>query len=159
MDAAVSENNVLYLTKAPAHEKLTEIHSRTKHAWIIGDPVYSSEMHLSEDLEAGEVNVLLSRLNGHYRIIIFDSIQHNFRVVTSLFSILPVYYAETGKDICVSDDPGLLASLTGREKINKRFILENILFFSISFEIQEIGIVNFFKIFQKLPPFYFSISQ
>lgn len=94
-------------------------------AW--GDPIYDEKFEQGF-LKHPEVLFIINNLFGHYYYLFLNKMNNILYAGNSLFSILPVYYIEKGQFLWLSNDPLNLQDKVGMNSINKRFILENILF-------------------------------
>lgn len=96
--------------------------------YLWGDPVLPGDI---ETLTAKELipEKLFDNISGHYYYLTFNSKSNSVILGNSIFSILPVYYYDSGRAVIISNNPGKIAAFTGKNKFNKRFILENILFY------------------------------
>ena len=72
-----------------------------------------------------DIDNLVKLISGHYYFLLQDFPNRMLYVGNSLFSILPIYFRKQDANIYFSNNP---LKLTASAKINKRFILENILF-------------------------------
>lgn len=71
---------------------------------------------------------ILSNVYGHYYFLILNRKENMISAGNSVFSILPVYYYETGGRVVLSSNAFDLGRYLGQEVISRRFILETILF-------------------------------
>jgi len=94
---------------------------------LFGDPIFPSNK-FKDKIAEWDVEILLSSIKGHFYFLKLDPINNNFSAGTSMFNILPLYYYEGKSEILISSNPRYIASLLPDVSINKRFILENILF-------------------------------
>jgi asparagine synthase (glutamine-hydrolysing) len=94
-------------------------------AW--GDPIYD-EAFIVKILKQPDVGFIINNLYGHYYYLLLNKTNNSIYTGNSLFSILPVYIAETPKSLRISNDPFSLQNTTSSNKYNNRFLLENILF-------------------------------
>ncbi|MGA2408330.1 MAG: hypothetical protein ABSF81_16485 [Bacteroidales bacterium] len=94
-------------------------------AW--GDPI-CDETFKVKFVKQPDVSFIINNLYSHYYFILLNKTYNTIYTGNSLFSILPVYYTETNKDLRISNDPLTLQSEEGSNRYNKRFLLENILF-------------------------------
>jgi asparagine synthetase B (glutamine-hydrolysing) len=125
------QDNQLYVIGKYTHTKIASIQCKRKYAWIVGDPIIEKDSRELLESYLGSLNIsaLLQLLNGHFRIIIFDSECLTLHVASSMFSILPVFYCCAGEKVFISGNIELISEQSGYKKFNKRFILENILFY------------------------------
>lgn len=123
--------NRLILSDADLHSKVFPINGRYRTGWLIGDPIIEKDKAglVKKYFEESDYTNLIQTISSHYRMIVFDKKKFTITVTSSLFGILPVYYHRAGKEIYISSDAELLSEETGQNKTNKRFILENILFY------------------------------
>lgn len=124
-------DNQLYVIGNYGNTKIVSIQSNRKYAWIIGDPIIEKESLklLENKLGSLDISALLQLVNGHFRMIIFDCECLTLHVASSMFSILPVFYCNAGERVFISSNIELISEQSGYKKVNKRFILENILFY------------------------------
>ncbi len=96
--------------------------------YLWGDPVLPRDIKTLtlKDLIPGK---LFDNVSGHYYFLTFNRKINSIFLGNSLFSILPLYYYDSGKAVIISNHPSEIAAFTGKNKFNKRFILENILFY------------------------------
>jgi asparagine synthase (glutamine-hydrolysing) len=123
--------NQLAIINEDDHTKIICSQSKNKIGWLIGDPVFEKDNQdlLEKYLEEAAYLQLLETVQGHYRLIVYDREKITIRISSSLFGILPVYYAEEGEIKYASSDVEILSDCLQKCSINKRFVLENILFF------------------------------
>jgi asparagine synthase (glutamine-hydrolysing) len=95
-------------------------------AW--GDPIYNNDFRNSI-IENATIECVIDNLYGHYYYILLNKTSNNMFIGNSIFSILPVYFTETNNSLRISNDPFFLQNEHGSNKYNKRFLLENILFY------------------------------
>jgi asparagine synthetase B (glutamine-hydrolysing) len=124
-------DNNLYIIGTDSHTSIVSLLSKGVYAWLIGDPIIEKDNQEQVEKYLGEINIsaLLQHINGHYRVIIFDSETMTLYVASSIFGILPVFYCTAGNRIFISGDIELISEQSSYKKLNKRFILENILFY------------------------------
>ncbi len=70
----------------------------------------------------------ISDFGGFFYIITIDSNNNIFKVFSSLFNILPIYYYEDEGNIVVSSRMEYIIGLTDKKTINKKYLLERMLF-------------------------------
>jgi asparagine synthase (glutamine-hydrolysing) len=123
--------NQIFISEKNNHTCIHIIETGTKKAWLIGDPVIEPGKNkaVAKFLENGEYHLLLKNIQGHYRLIIIDKTDHSVITASSLFGILPVYYYKVPGAVYISSDADSLSQQMGHAELNKRFILENILFY------------------------------
>lgn len=123
--------NQLIIVGEDDHTKIICIQNEYKISWIIGDPIFENEKQdkIEKYLDEGNFSSLHETLQGHYRVIAYDRKKFTISISSSLFGILPIYYAEDGDEKFVSSDVEILSERIKECSISKRFILENILFF------------------------------
>ena len=95
--------------------------------YLWGDPILPLDIKTltAKELMPGK---LFDYVSGHYYYLTFNRKSNSVILGNSLFSILPVYYHYSGKAVIISNNPDKITAFTGKNKFNKRFILENILF-------------------------------
>lgn len=123
--------NQIMLDGNDKHTRVISIKSNDKTGWLIGDPILEKEGEtlIEKYLEESDYSNLLQTINGHYRLIVVDRSKFSIYITCSLFGALPVYYRINGGIIYISTDSKSLAEETGEKTINRRFILENVLFY------------------------------
>ncbi len=123
--------NRLVLVGSDKHTRIISIHGGSKKGWIIGDPILETGKGalIEKYLEESDYSNLLQTISGHYRMIVWDKRQFSIYITSSLFGILPVYYSKNYKTVHISTDSKSLSAETGQVQVNKRFFLENILFY------------------------------
>ena len=123
--------NQLMIEDADRHTRVITVRSNSKTGWLIGDPIVGKvkKESLEKCLEESGYTKLLQTINGHYRLIVFDRTDFSLSVSSSLFGILPVYYHLDNEMVYVSTNSRSISNVTGQTGINKRFILENVLFY------------------------------
>jgi asparagine synthase (glutamine-hydrolysing) len=131
MDYSCWPENQLIVTGFGSHSQVIIFRSNYKVLWLIGDPIVekSKTVLIEKYLEASDFSNLLQSVNGHYRLILFDKQNSTINVTSSLFGILPVYYHRIGSLIYISSNAKSISDETNQNRINKRFILENVLFY------------------------------
>lgn len=131
MDDFEWTENRLVLSETDLHSRVIPVNSKDRIAWLIGDPLIEKDKAdlIKKYLDEPDYSNLLQSVNGHYRMIVFDKKKFTVSITSSLFGILPVYYYKSGEMIYVSSDVKSLSEETDQDKINKRFILENTLFY------------------------------
>lgn len=94
-------------------------------AW--GDPIYESDF--KERLEAQKTpGFIVNNLYGHYYYVFLDKVLNEINIGNSFFSILPIYYYLESKRIILSENALSLGKYLNINAVNKRFILETVLF-------------------------------
>jgi len=123
--------NQLIAVGSNKHTRIISIKSKNKTGWLIGDPILEKhkESLIEDYLEESRFASILQMISGHYRLIVFDKKNFSISVSSSVFGILPLYYCQAHDAIYISTDSRSLSNVTGQNKANKRFILENILFY------------------------------
>ena len=123
--------NQLMLDGTDKHTCVISIQGNGKTGWLIGDPILEKGKTalIEKYLEESDYSNLLQNINGHYRLVVLDRKKCSIYITCSLFGILPVYYSNNGGIIYLSTDSKSLSKETGQDQVNKRFILENILFY------------------------------
>jgi len=123
--------NQLMIEDADRHTRVITVKSNSKAGWLIGDPVVGNakKESIEKYLEESDYTNLLQTVNGHYRLIVFDRTNFSLTISSSLFGILPLYYHLDSEMVYVSTNSKSISNATGQTKINKRFILENVLFY------------------------------
>jgi asparagine synthetase B (glutamine-hydrolysing) len=124
-------SNSLLVSKDYQHIKVDSFESDKNKVWIIGDIIEertnandATKFSLDSNFQQ-----LFKSIQGHYRVIVFNKESRSVLVASSLFGILPVYYIKKAQEVFISSSLELLAKQTGQQEIDKRFILENILFY------------------------------
>lgn len=94
-------------------------------AW--GDPIYDKDFKKRfESYKTAEF--ILNNLYSHYYYIFLNKFNSDLIIGNSLFSILPVYYYTDNNRIVLSENVLTLGKHLNKNTINKRFILETVLF-------------------------------
>lgn len=124
-------DNTLLISGECQHIKIDFYESVNNKVWIIGDviPETDNEKNIHQFLSHANFEWLFKTLQGHYRVIVFDKDSRKIIVASSLFGIMPVYYSKKGENVFVSSSPEILAKQMELTEIDKRFILENVLFY------------------------------
>jgi asparagine synthase (glutamine-hydrolysing) len=92
-----------------------------------GDPIPNA--HFTDLMEQTPgIETILNNVYGHYYFVLTDNVKGQINIGTSLFNILPLYYAVYGEDLLFSGNVIDLAEHTGGHAVSKRFILEFVLF-------------------------------
>lgn len=98
--------------------------------FLWGDPI----IELNENFQTYSNSIdsfiyeLIQKVQGHYYYLIFDKHANSYCAGSSLFSILPLYYATQKECLYLSCSSDIISSHLSLQKRDKRFILENILF-------------------------------
>ncbi|HNR40730.1 MAG TPA: hypothetical protein PKL65_00730 [Bacteroidales bacterium] len=108
---------------------VVELHSDNEFyefiAW--GDPVvingFRERFHQDKSIE-----FIINNLYGHYYYLLLNKVSGSISMGNSLFSLLPVYYSVSTDKIFFSENALPLGKHLAKSKINKRFILETLLF-------------------------------
>lgn len=119
-----SNSSYLYLTKK-ASELFRQFESRL---FIIGDFIPDNDDINNNNLDENYLFKVIRKTGGFYYLILFDDKNNTIRVCNSLFSIMPVYYYVTDKNIYISSRVDYIAKINKINRLNKRFTLENLLF-------------------------------
>lgn len=123
--------NQLILSGSDQHTRVVTFSINNKALWLIGDPIVEKDKTalIEKYLYESDVSNLLQTINGHYRLIIFDRQNFTISITSSLFGILPFYYHRIGDLVYISSDVKSISDESSQNRTNKRFILENILFY------------------------------
>ena len=116
----------LYLDKR-AKSLFKQYSNDEKEFFIIGDFILNKEEAYQSVLDNFTVDKI-RYIGGFFYLIIFNRINKNISIFNSLFSILPLYYQQTYNGFFISNRVDKISYVTGEREINKRFILENVLF-------------------------------
>lgn len=92
-----------------------------------GDPIFPKNQ-INNEIAGWDIKKILNSIKGHFYFIRINSETKSISAGVSMFNILPLYYYKNEYEILISSDTQLLASQISIATINKRFILENILF-------------------------------
>ncbi|MBI1781447.1 MAG: hypothetical protein HYR66_08760, partial [Sphingobacteriales bacterium] len=124
-------SNSLLISKDYRHIKVDSFESDKNKVWIIGDIIEERTNANDAATFAVDLNFqqLFKAIQGHYRVIVFNKESRSVFAACSLFGILPVYYIKKAGQVFLSSSLELLAKQTGELEIDKRFIMENILFY------------------------------
>lgn len=128
---ATWEENTLLISNDQQHIKVDFYDSAKNKVWLIGDtiPEPGKEEVIQQFLYNLNFESLFKVVQGHYRVIVFNKDNKTVAVASSLFGIMPVYYTQKGQHVFISSHLELLAKQTGQKELDKRFILENVLFY------------------------------
>ena len=92
-----------------------------------GDPI--PDAHFADLMEEKPViETILNNVFGHYYFVLIDKVKGQINIGTSLFNILPLYYAVYGEDLLFAGNVIDLEEHTRGKAVSKRFILEFVLF-------------------------------
>jgi asparagine synthetase B (glutamine-hydrolysing) len=94
-------------------------------AW--GDPIQGTNFYQTFK-KSQNIDFILNNLYGHYYFIFLNKADHGLILGNSLFSILPIYYCQTGNKLFLSHNALDLSNHIGKHTFSRRFILEMILF-------------------------------
>lgn len=105
------------------------IYSRNQGYELVlwGDPI-GGEAFIENHPSGADQRQLLAEVYGHYCFILLDKQERHIVAGNSLFSILPVYYAEMNGSVYLSNNAIDLGSHLGLTNMSDRFVLETILF-------------------------------
>ena len=125
------KENQLIVAGSNKHTRIVSIKGKFKTAWLIGDPILEKHMEpvIEDYLEKSDYSNLLQKINGHFRLVVFDKKNVSITVSCSLFGILPLYYYVSGEMVYLSTNSKSLSQATDQKDPNRRFILENTLFY------------------------------
>lgn len=94
-------------------------------AW--GDPICTEDF--KESFETNKTTrFVVNNIYGHFYYIFLERKDNSIIIGNSLFSILPLYYSTEKNRLVCSENALSLGKNRNNNKINNRFILENILF-------------------------------
>lgn len=94
---------------------------------VWGDPIWENDFH--EKLKSDQsAELIVNSLSGHYYYMLHNKSSYQLIVGNSQFSILPLYYYKGENRIVLSENALTLGKYLGKSSINKRFILETVLF-------------------------------
>ncbi len=107
----------------------TEIYNNNLYSvHVLGDCIGSIDSSLRFDNNQTLAQWIIDNLKGHFYYII-ENLKNNSLVFGSAnFNILPLYYHANEKELIVSNSIYDIQKKLSKTTINKRFILENILF-------------------------------
>ena len=123
--------NTLLLHGEDKHTTVETIPLRQGQAWIVGDPIYHTPQRdashaLLDDQQFGR---FFRAVDGFYFLIHWHRETQRWTVGSSMFSILPVYYAETGRGICIASSFDLVRNKAGIPFTDdQQYFLEKALF-------------------------------
>lgn len=92
-----------------------------------GDPI-GGEALIENHPSGADHRQLLAEVYGHYYFLLLDRRERRIVAGNSLFSILPLYYAEKNGSVYLSNNAIDLGSHLGLSTVSKRFVLETMLF-------------------------------
>ncbi len=116
---------IYQFVKSPTFIKNISFGNDNLFLW--GDPIFPNNP-INENIAQWDINKLLKTIKGHYYFLKTNIEKNTINAGVSLFNILPLYYYEKEGIIILSSDSQLIASQLSEVYINKRFILETILF-------------------------------
>jgi len=134
-DSLVDDNkNVIQYNRRKKSDSIYRYENEVNQFLILGDLIIPVEYHGKEEgyikniCEDFDFNTL-RRLNGFFYLIRVNKVQQCIEVFNSLFSILPIYYYQSKNQIIISSRIEFIKNkLKNAVIINKKFILEKILF-------------------------------
>lgn len=94
-------------------------------AW--GDPIEGASFR-SILRSKRDINSILNNLYGHFYFILLDLVKKELIIGNSFFSILPIYYFESGDFVFFSDNSIRLGLFCNKRDLSARFVLETVLF-------------------------------
>lgn len=103
----------------------SEIHFTNILVW--GD-IVNKEVLNSEQIHSEEFPNVLKKLKGHFIIIREKHSEHKIEAGCSLFSLLPLYYYYNSNQLIITCSLSKMSKFISNKSVNKRFILENIVF-------------------------------
>ena len=126
--------NISCIIKDPSKFKMggdvfKEIHNNSEYAVsVLGDCIgfINNDKTFRTNTEIAQW--VIDNLKGHFYYLIQNKNNPSFIIGNSNFSILPVYYSEDKDHLYLSNNVETISSKLCSLTINKRFILENILF-------------------------------
>lgn len=118
-----SSESFLYIPKTNLFHK--EYISTDCKLIVLGDLIAESS---NEDILKAVSTENISDFGGFFYLIYLTNSTHSIKIFSSLFNILPVYYYENSNNIIVSSRMEYIISLIGNTGINKKYILERVLF-------------------------------
>lgn len=128
VDPSLEKSGAFFVTKPDSLKQIALNPHLDLFVW--GDPISTKNIpgFAAGIADEAAIHNLLKSIPGHFYYLLFDKNLQAFSAGNSLFGILPLYYAAADQALILSDDPLEIAKHIGNRKINKRFILENILF-------------------------------
>lgn len=105
--------------------------NRNWDLYLWGDPILSECLIYPESINTinSAIERLLKIVKGHYYFILVEKRNNGYAIGNSHFSILPIYYCNYGLSLVLSNSPIKIALHKKSSNLNKRFFLENILFY------------------------------
>jgi asparagine synthase (glutamine-hydrolysing) len=94
-------------------------------AW--GDPIIPENFNVQLS-NSPTSDCVINTICGHYYFVLFHKKEEVVNIGNSLFSILPVYYCQTGQHVIFSENAFSLSEYSSHPNISNRFILETVLF-------------------------------
>lgn len=121
----------LNIIGSDTHTRIYSYSTGKVKAWIIGDPIMEkkSEGLFLKYIEECRIADILQAVGGHYWLILHNSELNEIHISSALFGILPVIYCKKDNTVCISNDLETISDHSGLKQPNKRFILENLLFY------------------------------
>lgn len=110
----------------------TEVKFNAGLAVFIGDPVFhrTSQSNLKPNLEQGHIGTVIRETDGFYYLLVIYHNEQKLIIASGNFSVIPVYYSETGDVLTVSSSFGLIAFQDGNcsKTTDVQYYLEKALF-------------------------------
>lgn len=95
--------------------------------FVWGDPIVDDSFSRAFSANRS-AEFLLGNASGHFYFVLLDRRSGQVCIGNSVFSILPVYYCETGDTLLVSDNALSLGRFCGKTTLSRKFVTETILF-------------------------------
>ena len=123
----LNKNSEIFSDRDLFREKprsLKEINYGENVLYLWGDPIITGEIEIFENDDT-QIDSVLNNIAGHYYYLLVK--KDICYIGNSIFSILPIYY-NLSERLVLSNNAVDVSKIIKHSEINKRFILENILF-------------------------------
>ena len=121
-----SEDDKVFLIKP---ESISKYYNESHTFYLWGDPILPETIRDPLQLiSQGDVKNILENISGHYCFLLIDKHSKITIIGNSLFGILPLYYSDINGQLYISNNPAYIAKKLPDSGIDKRFLLENLLF-------------------------------
>lgn len=123
-----SSSSILYISDKTTN--YSEFVSNKGRIILIGDIVLDTTVdHFRNTFPQDLADGKYLEYGGFYYLIHLDEHEVKYKIYTSLFNILPIYYYDINDEIYVSSNQLLITKACGKNfEINKKYILETVLF-------------------------------
>lgn len=128
----LAEPNIFYILKSDKVNGIKEILFPSGKALFLGDPVFHGEntQYLQNCFNKLDLKSVIKSVDGFYFLVILNNHDQKLIITSSLFGILPVYYAVFKGTLLVSSSLQLIAEQTesSGHTVDKQYYLEKALF-------------------------------